>query len=200
MSNLEERSGQGEPEKPTPPSATSPGKLVWVGTVIVGVLTTVGAILLWYKTPSALNRISTYPPHSLAWLGMIVVSSAGITFACFCILFGIHLHITGASDETGMWKTKVIVWKFVFLILWVIIPPVWFCAEYFAVYTPPPFPTPSCVEAKESPGLSSDHYSQQMEFRKEKIEEFTEGQEVTSKAWLAIVSVLLGLYFGKNLG
>jgi len=56
---------------------------------------------------------------------------------------------------------------------WILLPPVWLLIEYFYIW-PKMVPQP-------------------------RIEEFKYGQELASKLWLALVTLLLGLYFGKDL-
>jgi hypothetical protein len=59
--------------------------------------------------------------------------------------------------------------------IWVIAPPIWFWYEYFYLYPDTTYvPKPS-------------------------LDEFKHGQEQSSKIWLALVTLLLGLYFGKDL-
>ena len=65
------------------------------------------------------------------------------------------------------------VFQAVVLGIWVIVPPIWFWYEYFFLYS----------NATTKPGL----------------DEFKHGQDQSSKIWLALVTLLLGLYFGKDL-
>ena len=62
----------------------------------------------------------------------------------------------------------------VVLAAWIVLPPVWFWAEYFLVYR-------------------SGHYPG------ESLDEFKYGQDQAARIWLALITALLGLYFGKDL-
>ena len=57
--------------------------------------------------------------------------------------------------------------------LWVIGPPIWFWWEHYFYW-------------KRHPVAES-------------FEEFTRGQDQSAKIWLALVTVLLGMYFGKDI-
>src|ERR1019366_447594 len=59
--------------------------------------------------------------------------------------------------------------------IWILGPPIWFWIVYFFIYKEP--------SAAGRP----------------KLEEFKHGQDQSSKIWLALVTVLLGLYFGKDI-
>ena len=58
-----------------------------------------------------------------------------------------------------------------FLGLWIILPPIWFWFEYYFLY---------------KGGAAG-------------LEELKHGQDQSSKIWLALVTLLLGMYFGKDL-
>lgn len=60
------------------------------------------------------------------------------------------------------------------LAAWIVLPPVWFWLEYYMLY----LPKPASYEGWE---------------------QYKYGQELSSKIWLALVTTLLGLYFGKDL-
>lgn len=60
----------------------------------------------------------------------------------------------------------------IMLAFWIVVPPVWFWFEYFYLYK----------------GSSNDD-----------LEKFKHGQDQSSKIWLALVTVLLAAYFGKDL-
>jgi hypothetical protein len=62
------------------------------------------------------------------------------------------------------------------LCIWVFAPPVWFWYEYFFIYRK--------ISDKEKDKPTFDQYKH--------------GVDVASKLWLALVTVLLGLYFGKD--
>jgi H+/Cl- antiporter ClcA len=63
----------------------------------------------------------------------------------------------------------------VVLAIWIVAPPIWFWYEYFFLYQPIP------------------------ETKKPSLDQFKHGQDQAAKIWLALVTVLLGLYFGKDL-
>lgn len=193
-------SQSGTPHLANPASA--PKKLVWIGTALAAVITAGGAVFMELKTSDTPNTIYTYLPHTRPWHGILVVSSVGIVVAVFCILFGLHFYRTGDSDDARLWGANLRFWKVCFLTPWVIIPPAWYCSEYFYVYTPPPFPPAVCFQETPTPPPAGrdETCTLQMEFRKERVEEFVQGQDSTNKAWLAMVTLLAGLYFGKNLG
>lgn len=58
--------------------------------------------------------------------------------------------------------------------LWILLPPIWFWLEYFFLY--------------KDEGTAVV-----------KLEAFKHGQEQSAKIWLALVTLLAGLYFGKDL-
>jgi hypothetical protein len=71
------------------------------------------------------------------------------------------------SDERGLVKkTKALV-----LCAWILLPPIWFCYEFWR---------------RDKPIPDFDY--------------FKHAQDLASKIWLALVSVLLILYFRKDLG
>ena len=57
---------------------------------------------------------------------------------------------------------------------WIVLPPVWFWLEFYLLY----LPDPSSYEGWD---------------------QYKYGQELASKIWLALVTALLVLYFGKDL-
>jgi hypothetical protein len=58
--------------------------------------------------------------------------------------------------------------------LWILVSPIWFWAEYFFLY--------------------KDKTTSGVEF-----EAFKHGQDQAAKIWLALITILAGLYFGKDL-
>ncbi len=64
----------------------------------------------------------------------------------------------------------------VVLVGWMLVPPLWFCIEYFLIF---------------KPGAASHNPAE--------FELFKYGQDVSSRAWVAIASTLLVLYFGKEM-
>jgi hypothetical protein len=89
--------------------------------------------------------------------------------ALLSIGLGILFHYCWTGDHTIL--------KSCILSAWVIGVPAWFALEYFYIYKKYGIP--------ESQGGSFDH--------------FKHGQDVATKAWLAIITVLTGLYFGKDI-
>jgi cytochrome bd-type quinol oxidase subunit 2 len=72
-------------------------------------------------------------------------------------------------------KNPVKVFQAMILSAWILLPPVWFWFEYFFLY-------------KE---LSDE------EKKTVSLEAYKQGADVSSKIWLALVTVLYGLYFGS---
>ena len=66
--------------------------------------------------------------------------------------------------------------KLAFLVFWIAIPPTWFWLDYFGLYKYDPV-------AGGKPDLESFKY----------------GQDVASRIWIALVTALTILYFGKDL-
>jgi hypothetical protein len=92
--------------------------------------------------------------------------------ALFSLLFarwGFGQSLKAQKGRIGPIKIAQVV----ILTAWVVLPPVWFWIEYFRVY-PNQCPKPT-------------------------LEEFKYGQDVASKIWVGLVTVLFGLYFGKDL-
>jgi hypothetical protein len=58
--------------------------------------------------------------------------------------------------------------------LWIMVPPIWFWYEYFFLYK-------DTITAKVE------------------LDAFKHGQDQSAKIWLALVTILAGLYFGKDL-
>lgn len=65
--------------------------------------------------------------------------------------------------------------KAIILSIWVIVVPLWFSIEYFFLY--------------KTKGLDGD----------KSFDHFKHGQDVATKAWLAVVTVLTALYFGNQI-
>jgi hypothetical protein len=66
----------------------------------------------------------------------------------------------------------------VLLGVWVLAPPIWFWYEYYFLYS---------------------NYAPTSPATKPPLEEFKHGQDQSAKIWLALVTLLFGLYFGKDL-
>lgn len=73
-------------------------------------------------------------------------------------------------------KRPIKVAQAIVLCIWVFAPPLWFWYEYYFVYAR----IPEQVEGRP------------------KLDNYKHGVDVASKLWLALVTVLLGLYFGKD--
>jgi len=84
--------------------------------------------------------------------------------------FGVALGSLKPADV--LYATKIR--QACILCFWIIAPPLWFWFEYFFLYRP-------IAVAARPP-----------------IEEYKHGVDVSSKIWLALVTALLGLYFGKD--
>lgn len=96
----------------------------------------------------------------------------GVTSAVFLV----GSLIVGAW---GLWEgfnphRGIKVLQAILLGLWILLPPIWFWGEYFFLYQNP---TNGSVP----------------------FDEFKHGQEQSAKIWLALITVLAGLYFGKDL-
>jgi hypothetical protein len=96
---------------------------------------------------------------------------------------GINLYLALPSVVFSYWGfgkgledgSPVKIAQALILCFWVIAPPVWFWYEYFFLYK----------KANHSP---------------EEFDQYKFGIDLSSKIWLALVTVLLGLYFGKDFG
>jgi hypothetical protein len=97
---------------------------------------------------------------------------SGGVVGSFAIAFGLCCHrATPFSYDDG-----VRVWQAIVLGVWIIVPPVWFWYEYFYLFK------------------RTKDFKQPQDF-----ERFKYGQEQSAKIWLALVTVLIALYFGPNL-
>jgi len=169
------------------PNASPPANWVWIVTAIAFVIAAVVIFHLECNTDDNARTIQIYTAHSPAWRAVIYGSGFGAVFATFCILFGIHFLHTGDANRAKLWGTNVSTWKAIFLVPWIIVPPAWFCAEYFDVYKLKP------VTAQ----VQTEEYKRQVEERRDHFEQFLHGQENAGKVWLAMVTVLGGLYVGS---
>lgn len=173
-----------------PPTAGQPRKVVWIGTGIAAVVATLIVAYVEHTGAGSSHTIQIYKPDSLASRGIVYVSAIGAVFASFCILFGVHFLRTGDPDNASLWRANVKTWKAVLLVPWIVLPPIWFCMEYFYVYTPTPV---------ASQNVGSDEYKDQVQKRNDHFEEFLHGQDNAGKVWLAMVTVLAGLYVGSSI-
>jgi hypothetical protein len=164
----------------TPPVklAGKPRKVVWIGTSIAAVVAGWAAWgAIWQASPSSGMHYYASGSPELTWI--MIVLAAAATLAVFCILFGVHFIRTGDSDDATLYGAKLRLWKVCLLAFWVIVPPLWFSYEYFYLYPQP------------GPRMTDEEKTRQ-------LEEFVHGQENSSKVWIALVTALTGLYFGKQ--
>jgi hypothetical protein len=89
---------------------------------------------------------------------------------------GVSLYLAKFGFGLGFDKDNPFkFWQALTLSFWVLVPPIWFWVEYFFLF-------------KRTP--TSD---------RGEFDEFKHGQDQAAKIWLALITVLLGLYFGKDL-
>ena len=93
------------------------------------------------------------------------------------LIFGVvalnWANLTTTAAEKGI--TPVGQAKMLILVGWILLPPVWFWLEYFGVYTH---------------GRAGDP---------DDLDSFKYGQDISSKIWLATITALTILYFGKDI-
>jgi hypothetical protein len=107
----------------------------------------------------------------------IMLAACAIHGALLCITYGIfHLHWRDGAADTPIERLA----KTIFVGFWVIVPPVWFAIEYFHFFAHTDF-----SKIKESDV-------------KAKFDYLKHGQDLASKGWLALVTLLTALYFGRN--
>jgi len=85
------------------------------------------------------------------------------------------LHVGAGTKKIECGGVKV--YQAIVLGAWTLLPPIWFWYEYFFLFR------------DAFPKANSDE-----------LDQFKYGQDFSSKIWLAAVSVLLILYFSKDLG
>jgi hypothetical protein len=102
------------------------------------------------------------------------ITGLSATFAVASIVLG-FFHFTEKFDT----KSKLKIFQAGVLLFWIAAPPVWFWFEYYFLYKK--LGPPSGGPLKQS------------------LEEYKHGVDVSSKIWLALITVLLGMYFGKDL-
>ncbi len=173
-------------EATAPPiHAGKPKKVVGFGTAIAALAASIWA---WRAFSAGLG---IYPAGSIESRSIICVLAFAGVFAVFCILFGIHFLLTRDPLEAKLWKSDLQVWKVCLLAPWVILPPIWFSVEYYYLY-PTTLPKEEKVATADAPAAA--------EVLKDSLERFKQGQEESSKVWLALVTLLTGIYFGKEFG
>lgn len=152
---------------------------------VVGFGTLLALMVALYWAHSAFSAgLGIYPAKSIESRSIICVLAFAGVFAVFCILFGIHFLRTRDPLEAKLWKSDLQVWKVCLLAPWVILPPIWFSVEYYYLYLP----------------TLKDEKTSSAEVLKDSLERFKQGQEESSKVWLALVTLLTGIYFGKEFG
>lgn len=121
------------------------------------------------QSPTARNAAFLPVEYDIGYFWLILCA----TYCCILsVIYGIrHYHTVDKQRKVGSvdWN------KAMMLGFWVIVPPLWFVCEYFIV-------------------LNHAH----IVVDKDGFERFKYGQEVASKMWVAIVTLLGGLYFGKD--
>ncbi|HEY7337222.1 MAG TPA: hypothetical protein VH639_20190 [Bryobacteraceae bacterium] len=178
---------------PSPPSnAGRPRKVVWLGTAIALLVAIVWAHSAWKA------GLGFYPLESVESHWIIAGLVIGSALAVFSILFGIHFLRTGDGLDAKLWGSTLRVWKVCLLAPWVILPPIWFSVEYYYLY---PKVAASLIAAPPAkPATRTDERENDSETAKDSLERFKQGQEESAKVWLALVTLLTGIYFGKELG
>jgi hypothetical protein len=115
------------------------------------------------KQPNTGGDVRTVYPDIISkrigWLGNIA-----IVIAILCVAYGFYPR-TPAGQEPSLWKQLI-------LALWIVVPPGWFCFEYFLIY-----------KKYGMPGS---------------FETYKQGQDVAAKFWLAVSTVLSALYVGPH--
>ena len=95
------------------------------------------------------------------WLGLL-----GSVAMLYSLQYARHEFGVGFSKDD-----PVKIHQAIMLAFWIVIPPIWFWAEFYFLYDG-----------------GATH-----------LDEFKHGQDQSSKIWLALVTVILGMYFGKDL-
>jgi hypothetical protein len=111
----------------------------------------------------------------IAWLSALLL----VLSALFglCTLEKSNFEESSATVETLSTTGKQ---KAALLLFWVLVPPVWFWFEYFFLYRYDPLTLPN-GDAKPD------------------WDNFKYGQDLSAKIWLALVTALTILYFGKDI-
>ena len=113
-------------------------------------------------------------PHTIDIVGLF-----SLALSIGSLLFGAWKINAPSFVSTSTTGTHVLTcvgkWKVGLLLFWALIPPAWFWLQFFALY------------------LYDDPK------KREYWDRFKYGQDIASKIWLALVSALTILYFGKDL-
>jgi len=119
------------------------------------------------------------------WYAIAVIS--GCYAAALSIAHGFQQSLaTGREGAALASQSKAIILGF-----WIIAPPVWFAIDYFLVFN---HQWPQAVDTVHAVGAHAADAAHVAEM----FDRFKYGQEVASKTWLALVTLLTGLYFGKD--
>jgi hypothetical protein len=102
---------------------------------------------------------------AISWISGIV-APASLAFAYW-----------GFADKFAK-DSPVKVAQAIILVIWIVVPPVWFWFEFFFLYLP-------LTRDPDRPFKMS-------------WDEYKFAVDVSAKIWLALVTALLGLYFGKD--
>jgi hypothetical protein len=121
------------------------------------------------------GNVEIYPPDyprraSFAFAAGFVAA----VYALLTTVFGFRTF--GYNSIQGLLGTSLGYWRALFLAVWIVFPPIWFFIEYSSVL----------------PGIAA---TSSLSF-----DRFKYGQDLSCKVWLAIVTLLFGLYFGKDFG
>jgi hypothetical protein len=105
------------------------------------------------------------------WFGWI--SAAALIYSLWIGYCG-----WGAQIHTGETWPAIKIQQAVIIIVWTLLPPIYFWAEFYAIYKP---------KLKDKTKTPDD------------FDLFKYGQDVSAKIWLAVISALLALYFLKDI-
>ncbi len=115
------------------------------------------------KEPSAGGEVRTvYPDKISKWMERLGI--AALVVAIVCVVYGFFPHTPAGREPTPL--------KQFILTAWIVLPPGWFCIEYFLIY--------------KKHGLPGS------------FEAYKHGQDVAAKFWLAVSTVLSALYVGAH--
>ena len=106
---------------------------------------------------------TVYPENISKWIGRLGVAT--LFLGILCVVYGLYSLSAAGAGEPNLLKQLI-------LAAWVVLPPGWFCIEYFLIYKKHALPR--------------------------SFESFKHGQEVAAKFWLAVGTVLSALYVGPH--
>lgn len=115
------------------------------------------------KEPSAGGDVRTVYPEKIS-KRMERLGIAAIVAGIACVVYGFFPH-TRPGQEPNPLKQFI-------LAAWIVLPPGWFCIEYFLIY--------------KKHGLPRS------------FEAYKHGQDLAAKFWLAVSTVLSALYVGAH--